>query len=125
MKKKEMRLVTLLTIMLLALAVFIGCTDRRQLPTLGTGGFNDAGGFTRADSIVSAVGDARDNNPRVLAVVDSLEKAGELSLVKSIFYRTITYNLMGQRSTSLRLYAQLSSIGMDDIETEADLDAYL
>lgn len=116
---------TLLTIILLTLAVVCGCTDRKQLPALGSGGFNDAEGFNRADSLVEAAGDARDNNERVLEVIDSLEKAGELSLAKTIFYRTITYNLMGQRSKSLRLYSQLSSIDMNDIATEADLDAYL
>lgn len=115
----------LLTLILLILVVVGGCTNRKQLPAIGDGGFNDAEGFNRADSIVSAIGDARDNNVRVLAVIDSLEQAGELSLPKTIFYRTITYNLMGQRSNSLRLYSQLSSIDMNDLATEADLDAYL
>ena len=115
----------LLTLILLILVVVGGCTNRKQLPAIGDGGFNDAEGFNRADSIVSAIGDARDNNVRVLAVIDSLEQAGELSLPKTIFYRTITYNLMGQRSKSLRLYSQLSSIDMNDLATEADLDAYL
>jgi hypothetical protein len=31
----------------------------------------------------------------MIAVIDSLEKAGELSLAKTIFYRTIGYNMMG------------------------------
>lgn len=115
----------LLILILLILVVVGGCTNRKQLPAIGDGGFNDAEGFNRADSIVSAIGDARDNNVRVLAVIDSLEQAGELSLPKTIFYRTITYNLMGQRSNSLRLYSQLSSIDMNDLATEADLDAYL
>ena len=114
----------LLTFILLILAA-VGCTDRKQLPTPGPGGYNEADGFNRADSIISAIGDARDNNLCVLAAVDSLERNGELSLPKAIFYRTISYNLMGQRSTSLRLYAQLSSIDMNDLVTEADLDAYL
>ena len=120
-----MRLTIRLTILLLILVAAGGCTDSNQLPTLGPGGFNDAEGFNRADSIVSAIGDARYNNELVLHVIDSLEKTGELSLAKTIFYRTITYNLMGQRSTSLRLYSQLSNIDMSDLETEADLDAYL
>ena len=115
----------LLTFILLILVAVGGCTNRKQLPAIGDGGFNDAEGFNRADSIVSAIGDARDNNVRVLTVIDSLERAGELSLPKTIFYRTITYNLMGQYRTSLRLYSQLSSIDMNDIATEADLDAYL
>ena len=111
--------------MLLLIAAFGSCTDRKQLPPLTAIGYNDSEGFNRADSIVSAVGDARDNNERVLAVVDSLEKAGQLSQPKSIFYRTITYNLMGQYRTSLRHYSQLSSIDMDSIVTEADLKAYI
>ena len=114
----------LMTIVLLLLAA-VGCTDRKQLPALGPGGYNDAEGFGRADSIVSSVGDARDNNMRVLQVIDSLEKEGELTMAKTIFYRTIVYNLMGRRSTSLRLYAQLGSIDMSDLDTEADLRAYI
>lgn len=115
---------TLLTAILMLLGIG-ACTDSHRLPELGAGGYIDAEGFSRADSIVSATGDARDNNVRVLAVVDSLEGTGELSLPKTIFYRTIIYNMMGQRSTSLRLYAQLDTIDMKELATQADLAAYL
>ena len=114
-----------LTLLLLMLVAVDGCTDRKQLPAIGPGGFTDAEGFNRADSIVSAISDEPDSNGRVLAAIDSVEKAGELSRAKTIFYRTIIYNMMGQRRTSLRLYAQLGSIDMSDLATEADLDAYL
>ena len=100
------------------------CTNRQQAFTVDGVGFNDADGFNHADSVISVIGDERDN-PRVLAVVDSFEQAGELSLAKTIFYRTITYNLMGQNRTSLRLYSQLSNINVEDLATQSDFLAYL
>lgn len=120
-----MKLTRLLIPLLLTLVAIGGCTEDRHSQTTVYGGFNDAGGFSRADSIVAAVGDARDSNERVLAVIDSLEKNGELSLAKSIFYRTITYNLMGQQRASLNLYAQLANVDMKDLNTQTDLDAYV
>ena len=101
-----------------------GCTNRQRPLTVNSDGFNYAEGFNHADSIISAVGDAR-NNPRLLAVVDSLERAGELSLAKSIFYRTITYNIMGQNRASLRLYSKLNNIDVKTLATQSDLMAYL
>ena len=100
------------------------CTNRQQPFTVDGVGFNDADGFNHADSVISVIGDERDN-PRVLAVVDSFEQAGELSLAKTIFYRTITYNLMGQNRTSLRLYSQLNNINVEDLATQSDFLAYL
>ena len=108
----------------LGLIALTSCTHRQQSFTVDGVGFNDADGFNHADSVISAIGDARDN-PRVLAVIDSLEQAGELSLAKSIFYRTITYSLMGQNRTSLRLYSQLSNIDVKDLATQSDFLAYL
>ena len=114
-----------LTVILMILLTAVGCTGSKKSPVAAIISYNDADGFTRADSIVEAVGDARDNSSRVLAVIDSLEQRGELSLAKTIFYRTIVYNLMGQRNVSLRLYSQLAGIDMSELTTQADFYAYL
>ena len=108
----------------LGLIAITSCTHRQQSFTVDGVGFNDADGFNHADSVISVIGDERDN-PRLLAVIDSFEQAGELSLAKTIFYRTITYNLMGQNRTSLRLYSQLSNIDVKDLATQSDFLAYL
>ena len=106
------------------LIAMTGCTNRQQPLTVYGVGFNDAKGFNHADSVMSVIGDERDN-PRLLAVIDSFEQAGELSLAKAIFYRTITYNMMGQNRTSLLLYSKLSHIDVKDLATQSDLLAYL
>ena len=112
----------LLTTILLALLVLASCTNKNTTP--GSNGFIDDDGFTRADSIVNDIGDTRDFK-RTLEVIDSLEQRGELPLVRTIFYRTISYNLMGQYNTSLRLYAQLAGINPKQLNTQADLDCYI
>ena len=111
-------------IILLALFAVTSCSNHQNPLAANDNGFNDADGFNRADSIVSAIGDTRDFQ-RTLDVVDSLEQIGELSLVKTIFYRTIAYNLMGQYRSSLRLYAQLAGIDMKSLTTQADLESYV
>ena len=78
----------------------------------------------RADSIVNAIGDARDL-PRLLTVIDSLEKRGELSRVKAIFYTTITHNLAGHYSLSLPLYYELAEIDMQSLSHGDDLETYV
>ena len=108
----------------LGLIAMTSCTRRQQSLTVDGVGFNDADGFNRADSVISVVSEEHDD-PRLLAVIDSFEQAGELSLAKAIFYRTITYNMMGQKRTSLRLYSQLSHINVKDLTTQSDLLAYL
>ena len=97
----------LLTTILLALIIMSSCTNRNS--ALGPHKFIDDDGFTRADSIVYAIGDIRDYKG-TLRAIDSLEKRGELPLVRTIFYRTISYNLMGKHSTSLQLYSKLAGI---------------
>ena len=104
--------------MTLALTVAASCTDHRH-PTV-----TEDYGLNRADSIVSDLGDERDQ-PRVLAAIDSLEQAGELSPVKTIFYRTISYNLLGLRRTSLRLYHQLDNIDFKNLTTKIEQDFYV
>ena len=49
--------------------------------------------LTPTDSLILAVGDTR-NVPRLLAVIDSVEQRGELTLAKSIFFRTVAYNML-------------------------------
>lgn len=112
------RITKILTITSLTLLAMVSCSEQRQPWDKGGDGFNNA------DSIVYAIGDERDF-PCLLSVIDSLDEAGELSLVKTIFYRTIAYNLMGQQSTSLPLYYQLASIDVKELTTLADRDAYI
>ena len=116
--------VLLASLAIVAVTMVAGCSDRRQSSVTVGSGFNDAAGFTRADSIVSVVGDTRDHR-RTLEVVDSLERRGELSLVKTIFYRTITYNLMGRQRTSLRLYARLADIDVRELNNQIELESYV
>ena len=101
-----------------------GCSKKKQPVPTDHEAFFETEGITRADSIVSEISDTRDI-PLMIAVIDSLEKAGELSLAKTIFYRTIGYNMMGQQSTSLYYYYQLSDINVNDLSTQADLEAYV
>ncbi|MBR1767638.1 MAG: HAMP domain-containing histidine kinase [Prevotella sp.] len=101
-----------------------GCSHKKQPAEIDNDAFFEAEGITRADSIVSEISDTRDM-PRMQAAIDSLEEIGELSLAKTIFYRTIGYNMMGQQSTSLPLYQQLSEINVNDLSTQADLEAYV
>lgn len=77
-----------------------------------------------ADSIVSAAGDSRDI-PRTLFVIDSLEQAGELSKVRTIFYRTIAYNMREEYRTSFALYEQLADIHITRLTDLADLECYI
>ena len=112
----------LLTSLFLVLLTMVSCTHSKPSP--GTDLYTGSEGYNRTDSIVSDIGDTR-NHKRVLEVIDSLEKAGELPLVRTIFYRTISYNLMGQYNTSLRLYAQLAGINPKQLNTQADLDCYI
>lgn len=119
MKRILYCLMTLLVLMSVA-----NCTSRQNPLTTTSGGFNDASGFNRADSIISDVGDTRDHR-RTLEVIDSLEKTGELSLPKLIFYRTISYNMLGQYRASLRLYSQLADIDVKSLTNQADMDTYI
>ena len=54
------------TIVLLTLLAVASCSQRQLQPQA----FADADGYNRADSVISAIGDARDY-PRLLAVTDS------------------------------------------------------
>ena len=63
--------------MVLTLMAVVGCTNCQR--PAGSGGNADDDGYNSADSLVSALGDMRDF-PRLIAVTDSLENAGELPL---------------------------------------------
>jgi signal transduction histidine kinase len=94
------------------------CTHRQESPVSAVDGYNEA------DSLVSAIGDERDY-PRLLTVADSLERAGELSKVKSIFYCTIAYNLTGEHRKALQLYYQLADIDVSQFTSGADVECYI
>lgn len=119
MKKANKRL---LTTILLALTIMSSCTNRNTAS--GPHNYIDDDGFTHADSIIYAIGDERDYKG-TLRAIDSLEKRGELSLVKTIFYRTISYNLMGKHSTSLQLYSKLRGIDPQELKTQTEFDSYI
>ena len=108
--------------MVLALMVVAGCTNCQR--STGAEGNADADGYNSADSLVSALGDARDY-PRLIMVTDSLEHKGKLPLVRAIFYRTIAYNLMGQQRKSLSQYYLLTNMDVKKLKVRADIECYI
>jgi signal transduction histidine kinase len=106
----------------LTLIAMVGCTKCQQ--PAATGDYANADGYTRADSLVSALGDAREF-PRLLKVTDSLERTGELPQVRAIFYRTIAYNLLGLQRKSLSQYYQLTNMDVKKLNTRADVECYI
>jgi signal transduction histidine kinase len=116
---KHLNKTTLISI-LLALFVMVSC--KRHNAQLQA--FADADGYNKADSLVSAIGDERDFE-RLLVVTDSLERKGELTEVRAIFYKTIAYNIMGQHNTSLRLYYKLANFDIKNLTCKADLESYI
>ncbi len=112
------KLFILTTFAVLGCAVITSCKQGKFERTPNTAAED------RADSIVNAIGDARDL-PRLLTVIDSLEKRGELSRVKAIFYTTITHNLAGHYSLSLPLYYELAEIDMQSLSHGDDLETYV
>jgi signal transduction histidine kinase len=108
--------------MMLALTAVAGCANCQR--STGTDSNADADGYNSADSLVSAVGDAREF-PRLIALTDSLERTGELPQVRAIFYTTIAYNLMGQQRKSLSRYYQLTNMDVKTLKTKADIECYI
>lgn len=109
-----------LIVLVLAITVMVSCTSH-QPQWLA---FTDADGYNEADSIISDIGDMR-NFPRLLEVTDSFEQAGVIPPVRAIFYKTIAYNIMGQRSTALSLYYQLSTLDVKEFNCQADIESYV
>ena len=108
----------LLIVVALGLTVLTGCQSNKEKP-LGV-----AEKLTPTDSLILAVGDTRDI-PRLLAVIDSVEKRGELTLPKSIFYRTVAYNMQGEFRSSFELYNLLADIDVKAITDSGDLECYI
>ena len=86
--------------------------------------YKDSEGYNHADSVVSDIGDERDFE-RLLVVTDSFERAGELTPIRAIFYKTIAYNIMGQQRNALNLYYKLAAIDVKALESQADLESYI
>lgn len=108
----------LLVAIALGLTVLTGCKSSQEKP-LGT-----ADELTPADSLILAVGDTRDI-PRLLAVIDSVEQRGELTLAKSIFFRTVAYNMQGEYRSSFELYNLLADIDVMAITDPGELECYV
>ena len=108
----------LLIVVALGLTVLTGCQSNKE-NALGV-----AEKLTPTDSLILAVGDTRDI-PRLLAVIDSVEKRGELTLPKSIFYRTVAYNMQGEFRSSFELYNLLADIDVKAITDSGDLECYI
>ena len=106
------------TLCLLAILVLFSCKPERQHR-----GITDENQRTHVDSVIFDAFDTRDV-PRTLAVIDSVERLGELSKVRSIFYRTITYNVRGSYGKSLSLYYQLADIKASDLDDQGDLECF-
>ena len=80
--------------------------------------------LTPTDSLILAVGDTRDV-PRLLAVIDSVEQRGELTLAKSIFFRTVAYNMQGEYRSSFELYNLLADIDVKAIKDPSELECFV
>ena len=112
----------LLIILLLAFFAIASCTNSNQ--HFSSDAFNSSDGFNHADSVISDIGDTR-NHKRALEVIDSFQQAGELPLVRAIFYRTISLNMLGHYRSSLHLYAKLAGIDVNSLKTGADMQSYI
>ena len=108
----------LFVVIALGLAVLTGCKSGMKQP------LGEAEEMTPTDSLINAVGDSRDI-PRLLAVIDSVEQRGELTLARSIFYRTVAYNIQGEYRSSFELYNLLADIDVKAITDPADLECYI
>ena len=108
----------LFVVIALGLAVLTGCKSGMKQP------LGEAEDMTPTDSLINAVGDSRDI-PRLLAVIDSVEQRGELTLARSIFYRTVAYNIQGEYRSSFELYNLLADIDVKAITDPADLECYI
>ena len=108
------------TIILWTLMAVAGC----NAPQHRSLNFKDSEGYNHADSVVSDIGDERDFE-RLLVVTDSFERAGELTPIRAIFYKTIAYNIMGQQRNALNLYYKLAAIDVKALESQADIESYI
>ena len=77
-----------------------------------------------ADSVIFTVFDTRDI-PLTLTTIDSLDRLGELSKSRNIFFHTIAYNLIGEYRTSMKYYCQLGDIDEHTLTDQGDFEAYI
>ena len=102
----------------LGLTVLCGCKSGKDRAV------GEAEELTPTDSLILAVGDTR-NVPRLLAVIDSVEQRGELTLAKSIFFRTVAYNMQGEYRSSFELYNLLADIDVKAIKDPSELECFV
>ena len=107
-------------ILLLVLITIVSCTNNQPQRHA----FVEADGYNAADSLISDLGDTRDFQ-RLIVVTDSFEKAKAITPVRAIFYKTIAYNVMGQRSMALSLYYKLAKVDVKNLKTQADIESYV
>jgi signal transduction histidine kinase len=107
-----------LIIIVLALVAMVGCKDNNRSSVDSSDGYN------QADSIISVIGDER-NLTRLIEITDSFERAGDITEVRAIFYKSIAYNIMGQLRTSLNMYYKLAKIDVKELKSKADIDSYI
>ena len=112
------KLTITLSIILLTAVLVMSCGEER-----GHRGITDENQRTHVDSVIFAAFDTRDI-PRTLAVIDSVERRGELSRVRSIFYRTISYNSSGKYRKSLNLYYQLADVSVSELDDQGDFECF-
>ena len=77
------KLTVLVPILALITAIVMSCGEEPRHR-----GITDENQRTHVDSVIFSAFDTRDI-PRTLAVIDSVEKKGELSKVRGLFYRTL------------------------------------
>ena len=112
------KLTIFLSTILLTAVLVMSCGEER-----GHRGITDENQRTHVDSVIFAAFDTRDI-PRTLAVIDSVERRGELSRVRSIFYRTISYNSSGKYRKSLNLYYQLADVSVSELDDQGDFECF-
>ena len=112
------KLTVLVPILALITAIVMSCGEEPRHR-----GITDENQRTHVDSVIFSAFDTRDI-PRTLAVIDSVEKKGELSKVRGLFYRTISYNSSGQYRKSLNLYYKLADVSASELEDQGDFECY-
>ena len=112
------KLTVLVPILALITAIVMSCSEEPRHR-----GITDENQRTHVDSVIFSAFDTRDI-PRTLAVIDSVEKKGELSKVRGLFYRSISYNSSGQYRKSLNLYYKLADVSASELEDQGDFECY-
>ena len=114
-----MKIVAILSTFVALVAVALSSCSLKQKRAI-----SDEDVRNHADSVVFAILDNRDM-PLMLAAIDSLERLGELSKSRTIFFRTIAYNLLGKYRTSMKYYYQLGDIDVKSLTDQGDFEAYV